>query len=331
MPTRADRSGVTDEGAAAAADRTVAPSEVDVPTTPPPAWFTAALASPPRSHHLEVDGADVHALVWEPARTPAPTLVLVHGGAAHAGWWRALAPAFLPAYRVVAVDLSGHGDSEHREAYRFGGWVEEVLAVGRDLADEAGFVLVGHSMGGVVAAMAAAVASDPLAAVVVDAPLRGPEHEEVTSAEAVFRTVKRYASPAEGQARFRILPAQPVLHPALLAQVAAESLRRDGSTWTWKYDRGVFASPATGRPADLGGPLADARVPVAAVVGERSSIVDAEDRDRWRELTAAGSSTRYLEVAGGHHHLMFDRPLELVAALGRLLADLGLPEVDASG
>ena len=55
-----------------------------------PAWFARALASAPEHRDVVVDGARVHYRAWgEPGR---PGLVLVHGGAAHSGWWDHVAP-----------------------------------------------------------------------------------------------------------------------------------------------------------------------------------------------------------------------------------------------
>ena len=79
-----------------------------------PRWFRDALAATPRDREIEVEGTPIHYLEWgEPDR---PGLVFVHGGAAHAHWWSPIAPLFLREYRVVALDLSGHGDSGRREA-----------------------------------------------------------------------------------------------------------------------------------------------------------------------------------------------------------------------
>jgi len=107
-----------------------------------------------------------------------PGLVLVHGGAAHAGWWTFLAPLLTRQYDVVALDLSGHGDSGRRAEYPRRAWADEVLAV----SAEAGFpgppVLVGHSMGGLVSIVAASVYGDALAgAIIVDTPVRRPDPE----------------------------------------------------------------------------------------------------------------------------------------------------------
>ena len=51
--------------------------------------------------------------------------MLVHGGAAHSRWWDHIAPMLTEGWRVVAVDLSGHGDSDRRDHYSLDTWARE--------------------------------------------------------------------------------------------------------------------------------------------------------------------------------------------------------------
>ena len=92
-----------------------------------PDWFRHALAVPFTDEFVEVDGRSIHYLAWgEPGRRG---LVFVHGGGANAHWWTHVAARFAEEFRVLALDLSGHGDSDHRDAYRFEDWTDEVIAV----------------------------------------------------------------------------------------------------------------------------------------------------------------------------------------------------------
>src|SRR5437763_12638197 len=107
-----------------------------------PGWFRAALAVPCEDGEVTVNGATIHYLAWgQPGRRG---LVFVHGGGAHAHWWTHVAARFSDEFRVVAVDLSGHGDSDHRETYDFEEWTEEVLAVAGGGAIDGPPVVVGH-------------------------------------------------------------------------------------------------------------------------------------------------------------------------------------------
>ncbi|MGW9347000.1 alpha/beta fold hydrolase [Nocardiopsis flavescens] len=101
--------------------------------------------------------------------TGETTALLVHGAGAGAGTWHALAPALVErGYRVVSVDLRGHGRSPR------GGY--SVQALGDDLADSlpAGADLaLGHSVGGLALALAVERLT-PLRAVYLDPAFRMP-------------------------------------------------------------------------------------------------------------------------------------------------------------
>ncbi len=78
-----------------------------------------------------------------------PTVVLLHGAGDQAGAWNHLAPTLLPHYRVIALDLAGHGDSEPKKGPLplgtiYGG-LESVLNATNDGKP---VTIVGNSLGG---------------------------------------------------------------------------------------------------------------------------------------------------------------------------------------
>src|SRR5260370_36800646 len=81
--------------------------------TSPPGWFSAALDAPVQVGTTTVDGASIAYRAW--GDPDGRSIVLVHGGAAHSRWWDHIAPMLTDGWRVVAVDLSGHGDSDRRD------------------------------------------------------------------------------------------------------------------------------------------------------------------------------------------------------------------------
>ena len=125
-----------------------------------PAWFAAAIKAPGTEGTVEVNGTDIHYLEWGDRAKPG--VVLVHGGSAHAHWWAHLAPMLAERYHPVALDLSGHGDSGRREEYSFELWAEELMAICVACGIDDPPVLVGHSMGGLVSIVAAALHGDRL-------------------------------------------------------------------------------------------------------------------------------------------------------------------------
>ncbi len=100
----------------------------------------------------------------------APCLVLIHGITENHRSWHPLVHTLAAHHEVLAVDLRGHGNSDRSDPYDpmsyAGDVVETVDALG--LRDP---LIVGHSLGGVVASAYAAIA--PCAGVLnVDQPLR---------------------------------------------------------------------------------------------------------------------------------------------------------------
>ena len=84
-----------------------------------------------------------------------PTLVFVHGWSCDGRYWRAQIPVFSKKYRVVVLDLAGHGQSGmSREKYTMASFGEDVRAVTESMGSQQ-VILIGHSMGGSVIAEAA--------------------------------------------------------------------------------------------------------------------------------------------------------------------------------
>ncbi len=219
-------------------------------TGPVPAWFGEALAVEPDDHVIEVQATPIHYLEWGDRGYPG--LVLVHGGAAHAHWWTFLGPFFAEDWHVVALDLSGHGDSGHRPEYSHETWSDEVMAVAEDAGLAGPPVVVGHSLGGMVTIMTAARYGDRLTgAVIVDSPVRrpDPESEEGRGGNA-FRQPGVYHDLDTALTHFRLIPEQPNDNPWIIDHVARRSLHETPEGWTWKFDPvAVPAHPGPAAPA----------------------------------------------------------------------------------
>jgi len=289
-----------------------------------PAWFTAALAAPSREGTVEAGGVPIHYLEWGAAESPG--LLLVHGGAAHAHWWSFLAPLLADRWHSAALDLSGHGDSGHRESYSLEAWAEEAMVVTERAAFPGPPVVVGHSMGGLVAAQAALDFGERLAGVVlVDAPLKRPDPEsQEGSRSPALRAPSIYPTRAEAVAHFRLLPAQPVSHRFLLEHVAAHSVHEVPGGWTWKFDPVVFRR----QRLPVGERLPGAGCRLALIYGEHSAIVPPDIAAYTAEMMGPGAPVA--AIPGAHHHLLLDRPLEFLSALRGLLLSWGhaVPSAD---
>ena len=290
-----------------------------------PTWFTDGLMVSADEGRVTVDGAVIHYLAWgEPA---APPMVLVHGGAAHARWWEAIAPQLQQHHRVLAIDLSGHGDSDRRSVYSADRWAEEVLAVASEGGSGEPPVVVGHSMGGFVTVVAAARYGALLdGAMVLDAPIRRPDPESSEGRGGrMFRSPKTYPDLEMAVGHFHLVPPQACANGWLVDHIARRSLRQTDDGWMWKFDPAVFTSrEGPGSAEAYGDALAAASCRIAIVNGERSDIVDQEVRSYMAELLAgspaAVAGVPFVEVPEAHHHLILDQPLAVVTAIRAVLA-----------
>lgn len=89
-----------------------------------------------------------------------PALVFVHGWSCDVRYWRSQIPYFSKKYRVIVIDLAGHGHSgTSRKNYTMASFGEDVQAVAEATGSNK-VILIGHSMGGSVIAEAARLMPD---------------------------------------------------------------------------------------------------------------------------------------------------------------------------
>jgi pimeloyl-ACP methyl ester carboxylesterase len=100
-----------------------------------------------------------------------PPIVFLHGWSCDRSYFDPQFQHFAAAHRVVAVDLRGHGESSSPEpapgVYSVGTLADDVLAVARDAGLEQP-IMVGHSLGALVALTCGARLGTARAAVMID-------------------------------------------------------------------------------------------------------------------------------------------------------------------
>jgi 2-hydroxy-6-oxonona-2,4-dienedioate hydrolase len=139
------------------------------------------------------------------------TMVLVHGVGSHAGWWRNnIADLAALGFRVMAVDLPGHGFAARQPGWPLTvlGYRDFLLSFLRSFVGRPA-ILVGHSLGGQVAA--AAAIEDPQC--VTHLILSAPTGITALGAERLRATEKRQTdfSRAGIEAKLRFATADPKL------------------------------------------------------------------------------------------------------------------------
>ncbi|HET7735888.1 MAG TPA: alpha/beta hydrolase [Nocardioidaceae bacterium] len=285
------------------------PSEPDDPR-----WFTDALAVPVDSGTVHVAGIDVSYRRWDGSGELG--VLLVHGGAAHARWWDGVAP-HLGAGPVVAIDLSGHGDSEWRSRYSATLWGVEVLGAAKALLPSRP-TLVGHSMGGLVCLLAAREAGAALNGVIaIDSPIN--DHAAIPkSGPALERTTSRTEFDRDAmERRWRPMLDSGTMPPWMRRHVARHSIRATEGGFRWKFDPRFHLA---GRIRNV-----IPSVPECPLVYVRPEFGLARDEMvEGMRLERGGERVRVVPLPGAGHNPMLDDSMALAGLLRDLLIDLGV-------
>jgi len=115
----------------------------------------ATLINRERRNFMKVRSADGVSVAYRAVGSGKPTIVFIHGFCCDQSYWDAQVPHFARHYKVVTIDLAGHGESGlDRKTWTGRAFGDDVVAVVKELNFDR-VVLVGHSMGGSVIAQAA--------------------------------------------------------------------------------------------------------------------------------------------------------------------------------
>ncbi len=287
-----------------------------------PFWLERALAVPSQTGNVEVAGANIVFETW--GKIGNPGIVLIHGSNAHLEWWRFTAPFLADNFRVAALDLSGNGNSDWRERYTGELLAEEVWQVcqAAELGDKP--FVVGHSFGGWVALETGKYHDTELGGILfMDFTTAPPEQYLEWGLRAVRegvdpgRKLRVYEEKEAALKRFRFIPEQPGVHPAVLAHLAEYGLKAVDGGWTWKFDPALFDHMEMGSAQrDTFAQLTTKR---ALMLGEKSEDEGAFYADHMLAIT--GGLLPTVTVPGTFHHLMFDQPVAVAMAMKMLLLE----------
>jgi pimeloyl-ACP methyl ester carboxylesterase len=287
-----------------------------------PFWLERALAVPSETGSVEVAGANIVYETWGEIGNPG--IVLIHGSNAHLEWWRFTAPFLADNFRVAALDLSGNGDSDWRERYTSELLAEEVWQVcqAAELGDKP--FVVGHSFGGWVALETGKYHDAELGGILFMDFTTAPPEEYLewglrAEREGVDpgRKLRVYEEKEAALKRFRFIPEQPGVHPAVLKHLAEYGLKEVDGGWTWKFDPALFDHMEMGAAQrDTFSQLTTNR---ALMLGEKSEDEGAFYAEHMLAITDGLLPT--ITVPGTYHHLMFDQPVAVAMSMKMLLLE----------
>jgi pimeloyl-ACP methyl ester carboxylesterase len=263
-------------------------------------------AASPRDLQLDLPHLRLAARAW--GETGATPVLALHGWLDNAATFDRLAP-HLEGLDLVALDLPGHGRSQHRPpgtTYHFVDWCGDVIAAADALGWQR-FAILGHSLGAGIAISAAAAAAgriDRLALIEGIAPLSSPPAEIAYRLARSLREEDRLAT-----ARPRAFPD---LEGAVTARMVGSDLDRESArilvqraTVAARGEVHFTHDPRLKAPSRLR--LTEEQV--LALLGAVSCPVLAfRARDGWpfppeqlASRLAAIGDVRVVEVDGGHH------------------------------
>jgi pimeloyl-ACP methyl ester carboxylesterase len=254
-----------------------------------------------------------------PAVRPGNRLLLVHGF----GGDRADFTDWLPSlaglgWDAVAVQLPGHGGVDLAASYGLDAFADFVLAQ----ADELGwdqFVLLGHSMGGMVAQLAALRAPHRIEGLVLMGTGHGPVDVDPDMVEAGKSIVQAggMAALVEAQRGQPDTPAHERVvrqRPGYAEFMEAKALAMDPAMWLRLIDDMTTQD-------DRLAALASLALPTLVVAGEQ------DDRflEPCRRLAAAIPGAALVVIADAGHSPQFEAPEQWWAAVSEFLASLPPP------
>ena len=242
-------------------------------------------------------------------------IILLHG---YSDSWFSFSPVlpFIPqTWRVFALDLRGHGMTDKpTTGYGMDEMAADVVAFMDALGLESA-VLVGHSMGRVIAQRFAIDEPQRTVGVVLLGAFAGEaENPVVVEVEEVVSTLTDPISPEFVREFQASTLAQPV-PPTFLETVVQESLKVPA--WIW---RAAFEGI---RQDDVVSELGKIRAPALVVTGDRDGLVSLDEVEA---QTRAIPGARLTVYGGAGHGLHWEEPARFAADLTAFLASLGAPE-----
>jgi pimeloyl-ACP methyl ester carboxylesterase len=257
-----------------------------------------------------VSSADGVPIAYEVRGQGPTTLVFVHGWSCDRNYWRHQMDAFQGEYKVIALDLAGHGASgKGRTAWNIPNFANDVAAVVRAV-DARNVVLIGHSLGGPVVAEAGLLLPDRVIGVIgVDAffdAWADPAHAKMTD-----QLRPNFAAGTRAFVRKALfLPTSPAaladsISDAMAAAPPEMALPALDSMLAWARDRQAAAVSALRAPTGL-----------IMVAGGRAGTA------KFQRSREGRPGLGVEEVPGTGHFIMLEVPSAFNARLREMLSQV---------
>lgn len=224
-------------------------------------------------------------------------VVFIHGWAASHRFWKYQIPHFKRNYQVVTYDLRGHGESDKpSKGYTVNEQTQdlELLLEGLNIENP---VLVGHSLGGMIALEYALKAPNNLRALVIVGASAHPVASrrrsfQFTLLSWLIRISRNRASKYTQKEIFA-----PNVDPELVDWVNTESLRTPTHV--------ILQILKSVKKFDVMNRLQEIKVPTVLVKGEYDTVVESSDL---REMQERLPDARQFIIDNAGHNCMLEQP-----------------------
>lgn len=276
---------------------------------------------------FETDGLTYRGLAWGDTRQPL--VFAIHGWLDNALSFAVLAP-LLTNYRVISIDLSGHGLSSHRSAdanYHIWDDIPQLMAV-IDQLGVSGAHIVGHSRGAAVAGVLAVALDERCLSLTMLDGMISRSFENDNGAE-LFRTslaerTKYMARPPrifESVEQFIDSRSRYGFTRENAEVLVPRALRCVDEGWLLLSDPKLFGSSTIRMSEETSDSLYQAmNFPVAAITGERGFFTSDEAQQRIAGIANFAPNFHRLTVPGPHHFHMEGEVESLASLLTRFFA-----------
>lgn len=290
-------------------------------------YFYPAPAGVPEELEIQTSALRLSAKCWgNPEGMP---VLAFHGWLDNAATFDHLAP-YLKEFRLVSLDLPGHGLSEHRSSgssYHFSDIIVDVLEVLHVLGWEH-FSLLGHSMGAGVASYLAGTIPEKICSLILIEGLGSLAQDAEKMPEILRESAEQWQHLAHKK-----LPIYPDVETAVKVRhhvggieessvrtLVARGLQPVDGGFTWRSDpRLKIKSRHYLTEEQACAFLEEITAPVLLIEAENSK------QDQWKELLLKRipyiKNLQHRKVSGDHH-LHLDNPQEVAAVIREFLQQI---------
>lgn len=266
----------------------------------------------PRERRIALPTLTLAAQCWGDEQLPP--LLALHGWLDNAGSFARLAPRLAASHHVIALDLPGHGHSDHLAEGASYHWPEYVRAA-IAAADALGldrFTLLGHSLGAGIASMVAAARPERIERLLLieglgllgdDGTQTLQRFRSALAAEPAGKRLRTFASIEQAISARTLATGLPADQARPIIERAVRAV--DGG-WQWRSDPRINRlTPMRLAESQIHALLAGIEAPTRLLLAEpATSYLPSGPMQRRAECVRA---IRVSHLAGGHH-LQLEHP-----------------------